>query len=145
MEIREAAHKDLVALLSLYTQLHDNPIPEINDALASLWHRIQSDANHHIIVLTIDGVLVSSCVLLIVPNLTHNQRPYALVENVVTDENHRNKGYVAAVLDYARDIAVHENCYKIMLMTGSKLDSTLQFYEQAGFNKHDKTAFVQWL
>jgi hypothetical protein len=29
--------------------------------------------------------------------------------------------------------------------TGSKLDSTLSFYERAGYNKNDKTAFIQWL
>jgi GNAT superfamily N-acetyltransferase len=145
MEIREADHKDLVALLSLYTQLHDNPMPEINDALASLWHRILSDANHHIIVLTIDGVIVSSCVLVIIPNLTHSQRPYALIENVITDPNHRSKGYATAVLNHARDLALRENCYKIMLLTGSKLPNTLRFYERAGYNCHDKTAFIQWL
>jgi len=145
MEIREAAHSDLVALLSLYTQLHDNPMPEINEALLSLWKRILNDADHHIIVLTIDGVLVSSCVLVVVPNLTRSQRPYALIENVITDEKHRNNGYAAAVLNHARDIAVRANCYKIMLMTGSKLDSTLRFYERAGYNRRDKTAFIQWL
>ncbi len=145
MEIREAAPTDLEALLNLYTQLHDNPMPEMNEALMSLWNRIVNDANHHIVVLTIDGVIVSSCVLIVVPNLTHHQRPYALIENVITDEKHRNKGYALAALNHARDIAVRENCYKIMLMTGSKLNSTLRFYERAGYNSHDKTAFVQWL
>ncbi|NLA86435.1 MAG: GNAT family N-acetyltransferase, partial [Clostridiales bacterium] len=86
-----------------------------------------------------------SCVLVIVPNLTHSQRPYALIENVVTDINHRSKGYATAVLNYARDLARRANCYKIMLMTGSKLPGTLRFYERAGYNSHDKTAFIQWL
>lgn len=145
MEIREAIESDLEGLLKLYTQLHGNPIPEMDDALMPLWYRILNDPNHHIIVLTIDGVLISSCVLVVIPNLTRGQRPYALIENVVTDEKHRNKGCASAVLNYARDIALRENCYKIMLMTGSKLDSTLRFYERAGYNRRDKTAFIQWL
>ncbi len=33
----------------------------------------------------------------------------------------------------------------MMLLTGSKLDSTLNFYENAGYNKNDKTAFIMWL
>ena len=145
MEIREAAENDLKNLLRLYTQLHDNSVPEIDGALVSLWKRILSDVNHHIIVGINNGIIISSCVLIIVPNLTHNQRPYALIENVITDEKHRNRGYATAVLNYAKDIAVRESCYKIMLMTGAKLDSTLRFYERAGYNRHDKTAFVQWL
>lgn len=44
-----------------------------------------------------------------------------------------------------REIAVKENCYKLMLLTGSKRESTLNFYEQAGYNKKDKTAFIQWI
>ena len=42
-------------------------------------------------------------------------------------------------------VAEEENCYKMMLLTGSKEESTLQFYEKAGYNRKDKTAFIQWL
>jgi GNAT superfamily N-acetyltransferase len=76
---------------------------------------------------------------------THGQRPYAIIENVITDENHRKCGLATACLDYAKKIAEQHNCYKIMLMTGSKDDSTLRFYQKAGYNAEDKTAFIQWL
>lgn len=33
----------------------------------------------------------------------------------------------------------------MMLFTGSKRQSTLDFYEHAGYNNLDKAAFVQWL
>ena len=33
----------------------------------------------------------------------------------------------------------------MMLLTGSKEESTLRFYERAGYNSKDKTAFIQWL
>jgi len=47
-------------------------------------------------------------------------------------------------LNYARDIAIENNCYKMMLLTGSKNEKTLNFYENAGYNGADKTAFIQW-
>ena len=47
--------------------------------------------------------------------------------------------------DRVKDIANAEECYKMMLLTGSKTDSTLRFYENAGYNRNDKTAFIQWL
>lgn len=143
--IREITTQDLDGLLQLYTQLHDNPFPEKEQSLYDLWERILADTNHHIIVAEEEGGIVSSCVCIIVPNLTHNQRPYALIENVITDEAYRKKGLASACLNYAREIAKKENCYKIMLLTGSKQDSTLNFYEQAGYNRNDKTAFIQWL
>lgn len=145
MEIREVKQEELEALLTLYTHLHNNPMPEIDTALYVLWGKMIADQNHHILVGIVDGSIVSSCVLVIVPNLTHAQRPYALIENVVTHLNHRNKGYATAILHAASQMAAAENCYKIMLMTGSKEEKTLKFYERAGFNQTDKTAFIQWL
>ena len=83
--------------------------------------------------------------MIIVPNLTHYQRPYALIENVVTDVDYRNKGIATSCLNYAKEIAVQNNCYKIMLMIKSKKNSTLSFYKKAGYNSEDKIAFIQWL
>jgi len=145
MIFREAESSDLPQLLALYTQLHGNDMPEIDSELEALWSEIALDKNHHIIAGVLDGKIVTSCVLVIIRNLTRNQRPYALIENVITDASHRNKGYATAALNYAKDIATAENCYKIMLITSAKKDSTLRFYENAGYNKNDKTAFIMWL
>lgn len=143
--IREIRENDFDNLLKLYMQLHDNPFPEKNDKTAAVWNSIVNDKNHHIIVADENGIFVSSCVCVIVPNLTHGQRPYALIENVITDKNYRKKGYATACLNFAKEIAQRENCYKMMLLTGSKSKDTLNFYEQAGYNRNDKTAFIQWL
>lgn len=145
MNIREVEKRDLKDLLELYMQLHDNIFPKISNNINLLWERIIDDKDHHILVGTLKGKIISSCVVVIIPNLTHNQQPYALIENVITDEMYRQKGYATALLNYAKNIALDNNCYKIMLLTGSKKDSTLNFYEQAGFNKKDKTAFIQWV
>ncbi len=145
MSVREIVRDDLDALLELYTYLHDNPIPETSESLASLWESILADDKHHIIVAEYDGKIVSSCVCVIIPNLTHGQQPYALVENVVTHPEYRSRGIATACLDYAKDLAQENSCYKLMLMTGSKKESTLRFYERAGYNSKDKTAFIQWL
>jgi GNAT superfamily N-acetyltransferase len=143
--IREMNENDLEGLLKLYTQLHENTMPIKTEELMALWNSIVNDKNHHIIVAEIEGQIVSSCVCIIIPNLTHEQRPYALIENVVTEEAYRKQGLASACLNYAKDIALKENCYKLMLLTGSKSESTLRFYEKAGYNRNDKTAFIQWI
>ncbi len=143
--IREINEGDFDDLMKLYMQLHDNPMPEKTDEIMTLWSNILSDKNHHIIVAEVDEQIVSSCVCVIIPNLTRGQRPYAFVENVITDQNYRKQGLATACLNYAKEIAERENCYKMMLLTGSKQESTLNFYERAGYNRNDKTAFIQWL
>ena len=143
--VREANKDDLEAVLELYLFLHDDSIPEHDDHLAKTWAQIMDDPNHHIIVNEVDGKIVSSCVCVIIPNLTHNVRPYAFVENVVTHIDYRCRGLAGECLAYAKQIAEKENCYKMMLLTGSKRESTLRFYQNAGYNSNDKTAFIQWL
>lgn len=143
--VREARKEDMNALLELYLFLHEDNIPETNEHLEKTWDKIINDPDHHLIVNEIDHRIVSSCVCVIIPNLTRNVRPYAFVENVVTHADYRKKGYAGECLAYARMIAERENCYKMMLLTGSKKPETLHFYEKAGYNSSDKTAFIQWI
>ena len=143
--VREVRKEDLNELLELYIFLHEDSIPEPSEHLADVWNMITEDPNHHLIVNEIDGKIISSCVCVIIPNLTRNVRPYAFVENVVTHGDYRGKGYATQCLDYAKKIAEKENCYKMMLLTGSKRPETFKFYENAGYNSSDKTAFIQWI
>ena len=143
--IREIQPNELNELLTLYTHLHESGIPEDSEHLRKAWEEICADRNHHIIVYELDGQIVSSCVCVIIPNLTRSIRPYAFIENVVTHADHRGKGCATACLDYARELAKAANCYKMMLLTSAKDKNTLQFYQKAGYNCDDKTAFIQWL
>ena len=143
--IREITDIDLDGLMELYMQLHDNPMPDKTPEIMELWQRILADKDHHIIVAEVEDKIVSSCVCVIIPNLTHNQQSYAFIENVITDEGYRGQGLATQCLNYAKKIAEDEKCYKMMLLTGSKKESTLNFYRQAGYNSEDKTAFIQWI
>lgn len=143
--IREARHEDLQQILELYLHLHETVVPEESEELHCAWEKIVSDDDHHLIICEVDGKIVSSCVCVIIPNLTRGVRPYAFVENVVTHAEYRGKGYATAGLNYARELAQKENCYKMMLLTGSKSPETMAFYQNAGYNSTDKTAFIQWL
>ena len=125
--IREAKKEDLEALLELYLYLHEDSIPKHDEHLEKIWNQIIEDPNHHLIVNEIDGQIISSCVCVIIPNLTRNIRPYAFVENVVTHADFRGNGYAGECLDYA------------------KKPETMHFYEKAGYNSNDKTAFIQWI
>lgn len=143
--VREVYENELDQLLQLYLYLHEKSVPEMTEHLKNIWNTIIQDKNHHIIVNEVDGKIVSSCVCVIIPNLTRNIKPYAFIENVVTHADYRGKGYATECLNYAREIAEKTNCYKMMLLTGSKEEKTLNFYSNAGYNSSDKTAFIQWI
>ena len=143
--VREVYEYEINKVLELYLHLHEESVPEMTEYLENTWNTIMQDKNHHIIVKEIDDKIVSSCVCVIIPNLTRNIRPYAFIENVVTHMEYRGKGYATDCLNYAKKIAEDNNCYKMMLLTGSKNPKTLDFYKNAGYNSSDKTAFIQWI
>lgn len=141
--IREINENDFQGLSELYTHLHSNKPIENNVENIELFRGILEDKNHHIIVAEEEGRIVSSCVCVIVSNLTHNQQPYALIENVVTNKDYRNRGLASDCLAFAKQIALDNNCYKMMLLTGSKKRSTHKFYRKNGYNKFEKTGYIQ--
>ena len=143
--VREIYESELNDLLELYLHLHEDSVPPMSEHMMNTWSTIMSDNNHHIIVKVVDGKIVSSCICVIIPNLTRSIRPYAFIENVVTAESYRGRGYATECLNYAKDIAEECGCYKIMLLTSSKSEKTLDFYRNAGYNSSDKTAFIRWL
>ena len=66
-------------------------------------------------------------------------------EKIITHKDYRGKGYATECLIYAKEIAEENECYKMMLLAGSKESKTLEFYRNAGYNSVDKTAFIQWI
>lgn len=143
MEIRPIARSELPQLLALYGHLHtdDEPPPD-GDALEQIWNELLGSPRYRYAGAYVDGRLVSSCTITIVPNLTRGGRPYGLIENVVTHADHRGHGHAKAVLHDALSFAWSQGCYKVMLMTGRKDEATLQFYETAGFDRQGKQAFI---
>src|SRR5690606_38760709 len=95
-----------------------------------------------VLVGVFDAHLVSTCTLVIVPNLTRGAMAYGLMENVVSHTDHRRKGYVTALLKHALAIDWQNGCYKVLLQTGSKRDGTLKFYESVGLVRGITTGFV---
>lgn len=140
MDIREAEDDDLPPLLALYRHLDPNDAETTLDDARVRLALLRRYPGSGILVGCVDGALVTSCTLVIVPNLTRGGMPYALIENVVTHADHRGKGYGTALLKAAAAAAWRADCYKVMLLTGSKRPAVHQFYLGAGFEQ-TKTGF----
>ena len=142
LTIREIQAGDLDELLALYLHLHPQDSTTRNEKVEAVWEQMLTAPYYHCFVGTINEQLVTSCILLIIPNLTRGTRPYALIENVVTHSDFRKRGYGSILIKHALSVAWAQDCYKVMLLTGTKEDSTLRFYEYLGFSRHDKKGFV---
>ena len=138
--IRPVTMTDLPTLLALYRHLNaEDPILELNLAENRL-AEILAHPGMTIFAAFDDEKAVSSVTLIVIPNLSRGGAPYALIENVVTHADYRRRGLAGAVIRKAFASAWKGNCYKVMLLTGSKNPATLRFYANCGFTQ-DKTGF----
>lgn len=146
MTCRSLVAADLPVLLELLAELHpDDPRLMPGDPVAQrVWEEILNDRRLRTFGLEVEGQVVSTCTLVLVPNLTRGCRPYGVIENVVTRASLRSRGFGTALLRQALAVAWSEGCYKVMLETGSKSEATLRFYERAGFVRGVKTSFVAY-
>jgi len=140
--VRLALSSDLEKILELYLDLHEDSIPEDSEKRRTVWEKILESEDYNLIVNEVDGEIVSSCTCVIIPNLTRNLSPYALVENVVTKKRFEGHGYAGECLEYAKNKAIENGCYKIMLTTGSHDERTHNFYRKCGYTSEGKTAYV---
>lgn len=127
-EVRPAQRDDMAGVLSLYRQLNPDDATVEHHTAEMAWSALLSSDLTTVFVIDIGGVLVSSCTLAIVPNLSRGARPYGVIENEPCCML-PSTGHGAA------------NCYKVLLATGSQRESTLRFYEGAGFQRGGKTYF----
>ena len=142
MNIRPAVQEDLPRIVELMKKLTiTTSMVETEGASAhadyeAAFERIESDPNHHLLVVEVDGEVVGSGDLLIVPNLSHNALPWAAVENVIVDERMRRKGIARQLIQHMINLAQENNCYKIGLSSNKKRLPAHRMYESLGFKQY---------
>ena len=147
LHIRPAVTDDVIILHDLYTR-HLASRPQEQPQDLSLWSKLLGELierpDFHILIGETEKHIIGTVTLTLVPNLTHNLKPYAVIENLVTHRDFRNMGYATMLVRKACRMAKEHDCYKIMLMTGSRKDAERRFYKRCGFKSSEKGAFLKY-
>ena len=144
MIVRDAAPEDYAKAVALYDQF-GGALPVINGPDGEQqWQTILAHPGTSVLIAEDGATLVAMVTLHILPNMTNEGRPYALIENVITDERYRGQGAGRQVMQAAIDRAWEANAYKIMLLTGKNRgdDDASGFYRSLGFSPDEKQAFT---
>lgn len=135
--VRRARPADLDELLSLYQELADVRItaePADRASSEALLAEILSDRMRQLAVAIVDGHLVGTADMLVVPNLTHHGKPWAVVENVVVARAVRRTGVGRKLMAYLIDVARAAGCYKLQLHSGKQRVEAHEFYRGLGLD-----------
>ena len=135
--VREAHQSDLDDLLVLYLELAEDrsgAAPADAPRSGAVLNAILQDRSRHLVVATVDGKVVGTVDVLIVPNLTHGGKPWAVVENVIVTQEMRRRGVAAQLMRHAIETARSAGCYKVQLHSGKQRAAEAhEFYRRLGF------------
>jgi GNAT superfamily N-acetyltransferase len=137
LSVRAAQEADLDALLSLFHEIaegRDDAEPTDAATSARLLDDVLADPRRQLLVATVDGRVAGSVDLVVVANLTHNGRPWAVVENVIVAAAYRRTGVGRALMQYAIDQARAAGCYKLQLTSGKQRAAAHAFYRSLGLD-----------
>jgi GNAT superfamily N-acetyltransferase len=135
--VRKARRSDLHALLELYLELAEDrsgAAPANAATSEAVFDVILTDPSRTLMVADVDGKVVGTIDLVIVPNLTHSAKPWAVIENVVVALESRRRGIATHLMRYAIDVAQAAGCYKVQLHSGKQRAAEAhEFYGRLGF------------
>jgi len=142
MEFRELNKNDIPSLLELYVQLNDENDGFDLQMARKIWEtEIEGNKNIYYFGAVENGRVLSTCYCVIIPNLTRGCRSICFVENVVTHKDYRKQGLGRKVIEMAVETARRNNCFKVILQSGSGRKEAHKFYEGLGFASDTKKAF----
>jgi GNAT superfamily N-acetyltransferase len=134
--VRLAAEGDLDTLLELYRDLagaEASALPGDRAEAAGVLAEILTDRSRHLVVAERDGEVLGTADLLVVANLTHEGRPWAIIENVIVARDARRTGVGAAIFAHLIELARDAGCCKLELLSGKHRGEAHAFYRSVGF------------
>lgn len=135
--VREATRADLPAVLLTLGYLASDegpraPVP-ITDAAMDAWRGIEETPGRSVLVAETDGAVTGTVDLAVLPNLTHDGSPYAIIENLAIVPAVRDTGVSRALLRQAIELARLAGCFMVQL-TDSPYDASAHgLYQSLGF------------
>lgn len=129
---------DLPRLVELLAQLSlDSPREDLSQPLSPAYYAameaILADERQTMLVVAVDGIVAGMACFVLVPNLSHVGRPWAVVEDVVVDAAMRGQGCGELLMNAALDLARRHGCYKLSLTSNNARQDAHRFYKSLGF------------
>ncbi|WP_151736395.1 GNAT family N-acetyltransferase ['Paenibacillus yunnanensis' Narsing Rao et al. 2020] len=141
--IREAAAKDASSLEVLYRILL--PDREGIKVLPDRIGQIAANPGSFLYIYEKDGEAVATAHLHLCMDALCGDRPFAVIERVVTLPQHRGQGVGEALMRHAEAVACAHGAQKIMLSSNARRTDAHRFYERLGYDGDRSRLFTKML
>ncbi|MCL7379545.1 MULTISPECIES: GNAT family N-acetyltransferase [unclassified Streptomyces] len=136
LNIRSAAPDDIPAIVAM---LADDPLgaqresPDDLTPYTEAYERLARDPNQHIVVAELDGRIVGTLQLTIIPGLSRRGATRSIIEAVRVHADARGSGLGTRFIEWAVDESRRQGCQLIQLTSDASRTDAHRFYERLGF------------
>ena len=138
---RIAVAADLDALLALFADSEVSRSAEPRERAEQIWAQTLAREGVFIFASDADSRIVSTCMLIVTPNLLRGGRQFGILENVATHPDFQGRGHGRAVIAAALAEAWKQDCYQVLMQSGRADPRVHRFYEACGFVPGLRTAY----
>ncbi len=138
LRIRRAERRDLAAIVALLAddalgqgrEAATTPLPA---SYAAAFVEIDADPRQFLLVAELDGAVVGTLQLTILPYLTYQGGRRAQIEAVRVHRDRRGQRLGERLFHWAIDEARRQGCHLVQLTTNAARGDAQRFYERLGF------------
>lgn len=140
--IREALPQDAGALEALYRQLlPDHPDIRVTPDRVNA---IRTNPDSFLFVYVSNGEVAGTVHLHLCMDALSGDRPFAVIERVVTASHVRGQGFGAALMHHAEETAMSRGALKVMLSSNARREDAHRFYERLGYDGEGSRLFKKY-
>jgi len=138
--IREAKVDDLPHIVKLYAQLFSNTDQaaengtQVCSAHYDAFAEIEKSATSFLFVAEIAGAVVGTLAITIIPNVSHCGKHWAVIENVIVDEQARKSRIGSIMMRHAIALARAHGCFRVVLSSSVEREGSHKFYRSLGLD-----------
>ncbi|WP_018547590.1 GNAT family N-acetyltransferase [Streptomyces sp. LaPpAH-108] len=135
-DIRRAGPDDIPAIVAL---LADDPLgaqresPDDLTPYYAAFARLDGDPNQHLVVAVLDGRVIGTLHLTVIPGLSRKGAARALIEAVRVHADQRGSGLGSELIRWAVERARELDCTLVQLTSDKTRTDAHRFYERLGF------------
>ncbi|MEV6419784.1 GNAT family N-acetyltransferase [Streptomyces sp. NPDC051662] len=137
LNIRPAAPDDIPAIVAM---LADDPLgaqresPDDLTPYTEAFERLARDPNQHIVVAELDGRIIGTLQLTIIPGLSRRGATRSIIEAVRVHADERGSGLGTRFIEWAVDESRRQGCQLVQLTSDASRTDAHRFYERLGFS-----------
>lgn len=135
---------DFPGLAELYGELSGDEKPSL-DAMRESFAAMQREGRYFLVGVHEEGELAGTAMGVVCRQLSHDARPFMVMENFIIAEKHRRKGLGMLLIREIERLAVENNCRTLFFCSGMKRTGAHAFYEAAGFSPDTARGFKKYL